>query len=274
MLILGIDSSTAKLSVSLNNGNKIINNIAYSKNHEFMKVIIPLVEVLLKKSGKELSDVDLFAVNTGPGDFTGTRIGLSVAKTFALAESKPIFGIHCLDVLATGIASQNSMVISKLLSKNSRVFILPVLDVRRSEVFFSCHNVSVCEDENTIAEIFTRGKSFFINKASSERLLEYTDLLLYFKKSLVKENTVGTVFFTGGTAFLAYPDLKKLLFEVFGRQVILYKKNIYPAAGFLNICAYWKAGLQRKRGSIVSGISGDDAIAPLYVRDFIPFGKK
>ena len=290
MLILGIDSSTTKLSVALNDGNKIIKNIAYSKDREFIKVIIPLVEVLLKRSNTELEAIDLFAVNTGPGDFTGTRIGISVAKTFALAENKPVFGVQCLDVLSAGIASQNSLEISRLLTKNFRVFILPVLDVKRSEVFFSCYRASVSEDKNTVAEIFSGGISFFVNKDSSERLMEYADLLQYFKDSLARETTTGTcreeddgfsdtldinsVLFTGGTAFLAYQDLKKLLVKVFGRQINLSKKNIFPAAGYLNTCAYWKAGLQQKMDTGPGSISDDQPIAPLYVRDFTPFVKK
>lgn len=62
--------------------------------------LIPLVEATVKGSGLNFADIDLFATTIGPGTFTGLRVGLSAAKSYALALGKPLVGATTLQVLA------------------------------------------------------------------------------------------------------------------------------------------------------------------------------
>src|SRR4030043_2361682 len=103
MYILGIDSTTGRVSIAVNSDQQLLSKVEYGKNQKYMVSIISLIDKALKKVNVSPDFVDLFAVNIGPGDFTGTRIGISVAKTLAWVGNKPIYGIGSLDVVALGI---------------------------------------------------------------------------------------------------------------------------------------------------------------------------
>jgi tRNA threonylcarbamoyladenosine biosynthesis protein TsaB len=75
-------------------------------------------DAVLRQSGVKLSLVDRLAVGTGPGSFTGLRIGLAAARGLALALDVPVAGVSTLDALAAGAPGA-----------------LPVIDARRREVF-------------------------------------------------------------------------------------------------------------------------------------------
>ncbi len=143
MQILGIDSSTKNLSIALSEDDTGHYGVNFSKETGFMVNIISCIDKAIKKAGKNISDVDAFSVNIGPGDFTGTRIGISVAKTLALVTEKPVYGIKALDACAAGILINGAAKISRLLQKKESVLLLPVLDVKRNEVFFSIYEASL-----------------------------------------------------------------------------------------------------------------------------------
>lgn len=58
--------------------------------------LMPLIDSMLEKAGLQLSDIDLFAVDAGPGSFTGVRIGVTTVNAFAYAEKKPIAAVSSL----------------------------------------------------------------------------------------------------------------------------------------------------------------------------------
>ncbi len=60
---------------------------------------------LLADAGLELADVDVFAVATGPGSFTGLRIGIATMQGLAFARSKPLIGVSAFDALARAASS-------------------------------------------------------------------------------------------------------------------------------------------------------------------------
>ncbi len=62
--------------------------------------LIPFIDHVLHTAGWQIGEVDAFAVGLGPGSFTGTRVGVMTAKTFAQVHAKPIVGVCSLDILA------------------------------------------------------------------------------------------------------------------------------------------------------------------------------
>ena len=76
------------------------------------------VDALLRQAGKRPRDLDALAVGTGPGSFTGVRIGLATARGLALALDLPAAGVSTLDALAAGAPGA-----------------LPVIDAKRREIF-------------------------------------------------------------------------------------------------------------------------------------------
>ncbi|TET32274.1 MAG: tRNA (adenosine(37)-N6)-threonylcarbamoyltransferase complex dimerization subunit type 1 TsaB [Planctomycetota bacterium] len=65
------------------------------------------IRTVLKEAGKKPADVDLVAVTKGPGSFTGLRVGVSAAKTFAFALGIPAVGINTLDAIAQNTPAEH-----------------------------------------------------------------------------------------------------------------------------------------------------------------------
>ena len=89
MVIMGIDSSTPQSSVALLEDGRVLDQAEHVKNSTLSNQVLSLVDKVLTKSGTRLEDVDGLCLTTGPGSFTGLRIGASLLKGLVLATSKP-----------------------------------------------------------------------------------------------------------------------------------------------------------------------------------------
>ena len=99
MKILALDTSTPNFSLAFSaDGFLAERNIMLG--NLLSEQIVPVVESFLKEKNTSIKEMDGFCVGLGPGSFTGLRIGLAVAKGFALALGKPLIGISSLDILA------------------------------------------------------------------------------------------------------------------------------------------------------------------------------
>lgn len=108
MLILGLDSSAVAGSCALCDisGEKktVIAASFVNTKLTHSQTLMPMVEDMLKSSGFELQEVDLLAVNSGPGSFTGIRIGVAAVKGIAFALDKPCVGVSTLHSLAYNLS--------------------------------------------------------------------------------------------------------------------------------------------------------------------------
>ena len=88
------------------------------------EALMPLIARVMKASGIAFSDLDRIAVTTGPGSFTGLRVGLSAARGIALAANKPVVGVTTLTAYAAPIVSQNGEhpVISAIDARHGHVY--------------------------------------------------------------------------------------------------------------------------------------------------------
>jgi len=244
MLILGIDSSTKYLNITLNDGHASHYGIRFSREKGFMVNIISCIDMVFRKAGKSISDVDLFSVNIGPGDFTGTRIGLSVAKMLSFVREKPLYGISATDVCAVQLLADSCVKINRLLKSNESVLLLPVLDVKRNEILFSIYEASLAESANPVF-MYTIGESnIFLNKISADNLIDFEEFAGELDRKFLFEAVITApgskpIVFASGTAFHEYKelfsDIKKLNYGFY-----LDKKAFYPDALYLNLCALYR----------------------------------
>jgi tRNA threonylcarbamoyladenosine biosynthesis protein TsaB len=100
VLILALDTTTPAGSCALASDLVVVREEASSPNLAPAERLPLELMQLLERSGKTLADVDLFAVATGPGSFTGLRIGIATMQGLAFAGGKPLVGISGLDALA------------------------------------------------------------------------------------------------------------------------------------------------------------------------------
>ncbi|MCP4726014.1 MAG: tRNA (adenosine(37)-N6)-threonylcarbamoyltransferase complex dimerization subunit type 1 TsaB [bacterium] len=100
MNILGIETSAGHCSIGFTgDGNETLEETDSRKN-SFTESVFRLIGDVLKRSGVDKKDIDGIAVCTGPGSFTGVRVGLSTAKGLAYSMEVPLIGISTFEVLA------------------------------------------------------------------------------------------------------------------------------------------------------------------------------
>ena len=103
MKYLFIDSATTNLVVAIINDGKITYIYNSNDNHDMSSKMMPVLAEAFDKSCLKPQDIDKIFVVTGPGSFTGIRVGLTVAKTMAYTLKIPIVPISSLEVMTSGI---------------------------------------------------------------------------------------------------------------------------------------------------------------------------
>ncbi len=122
MNILAIDTSGPVAGVSVVSNGAVayegaaVNRMTHSVN------LMPMVEEALSRAGLQIGDIDLYACVTGPGSFTGVRIGVSAVKGMAHGAGKPCVGIDALEALASGVCVSDAL-------------ICPIQDARAGQVY-------------------------------------------------------------------------------------------------------------------------------------------
>ena len=102
MKYLFIDSATTNLVVAIINEGRIAYIYNNNDGHDTSSKMMPVLAEAFDKAGLKPQDIDKIFVVTGPGSFTGIRVGLTVAKTMAYTLNIPIVSISSLEVMASG----------------------------------------------------------------------------------------------------------------------------------------------------------------------------
>ena len=100
MVILGLDTATRAGSAALMRGAEAVDVQASDPARPQAARLPAELMALLDRHGLELPQIDIYAVATGPGSFTGLRIGIATMQGLALAQGKPLIGISAFDALA------------------------------------------------------------------------------------------------------------------------------------------------------------------------------
>jgi tRNA threonylcarbamoyladenosine biosynthesis protein TsaB len=101
MVILALDTTTRAGSTALMRGAEVVDVQASDAARPQAERLPAELMALLDRHGLELPQIDIYAVATGPGSFTGLRIGIATMQGLALAQGKPLIGISALDALAS-----------------------------------------------------------------------------------------------------------------------------------------------------------------------------
>ena len=127
-LILNIDTATDIASVCISENGY---SLAYRENNqqkEHASFVHAAINTILIEAGKSLQQIDAFAVTSGPGSYTGLRVGLATAKGFCFALNKPLIIVNTLNVMA------QAAIIAKPSALNNLLY-CPMIDARRMEVY-------------------------------------------------------------------------------------------------------------------------------------------
>ena len=106
--MLAVDTTTADGSVALADADEVVGEVRLGRQETHSRTLLPAIELLLGSLGLAPLDVDAWAVASGPGSFTGLRVGISTIQGLALASGRPCLGVSALDALAARVAGSAS----------------------------------------------------------------------------------------------------------------------------------------------------------------------
>jgi tRNA threonylcarbamoyladenosine biosynthesis protein TsaB len=120
--ILALDTATRSGGVALSRNGEVIASLMVKAPLQYAEKILYLVDFLLDQHKLKLEEMDCFAVSTGPGSFTGLRIGIATVKGFCQGLNKPVIGISTLEALAYRFCWASSKV-------------APLIDAGREQIY-------------------------------------------------------------------------------------------------------------------------------------------
>lgn len=121
MRVLYIDTSSSYLYTAIVENNKVISSISEEYGHSLSEVALPKIVSMFTNNNLFPKDIDKIIVVSGPGSFTGIRIGITIAKVYAWSLNIPITTITSLEAMAVS-------------SDNSKIHV-PIINARRGYVY-------------------------------------------------------------------------------------------------------------------------------------------
>lgn len=159
--ILLIETSTSVLSVALAQDGTVAHERVCTQPRMQASLTAPLVKEVLDQAGLSVKDCDAVCVSSGPGSYTGLRVGVSTAKGLAFGAGIPLIAIGTLDILVAGALEESA----------PKGHLVPMIDARRMEVYtavYSGEGQRLTEVESKIigpesfADELAKGEVFFV----------------------------------------------------------------------------------------------------------------
>lgn len=123
MLILALDTSSVSASCALVEDGATVASGFLNAKITHSATLMPMIENLFAASGRKIGDVSMFAATSGPGSFTGVRIGASILLGLAFGKGLPCVGVSTLEVTAYPFSDREG------------VIVCPVMDARRGQFY-------------------------------------------------------------------------------------------------------------------------------------------
>ena len=121
MLILSVDSSATPASVCLYR-DRVIAEYFIHTSLTHSETLVAMIDSILKTTGTDPSAIDCFAVNHGPGSFTGVRIGVSAVKGMAYAVNKPCVAVSTLESMAYNCLACDVVICASMDARRRQVY--------------------------------------------------------------------------------------------------------------------------------------------------------
>jgi tRNA threonylcarbamoyladenosine biosynthesis protein TsaB len=161
--ILSIETTTKNCSVALFKDEElVIGKEIATEGFSHAEKLHVFVEEILKETNVSFKQLHAIAVSSGPGSYTGLRIGVSAAKGFAYALNIPLISVDTLTALAHQVSDKDGIII-------------PMVDARRMEVYSAIFDSNKNKIRQTEAQILDEtsfsdleGKVYFIGDASAK----------------------------------------------------------------------------------------------------------
>ena len=131
-LLLQLDTTTSVCSASLALNGKLLFEKRDDSGTKHTSVLTVFIEQLLAETGNSVTQLDAVALSSGPGSYTGLRIGASVAKGICFAVDKPLIAYSTLQAMADFVIQADQY--------NEEAVFIPLIDARRLDAFFGVYD--------------------------------------------------------------------------------------------------------------------------------------
>lgn len=122
MKILAIDTSCEQASCALYIDGNITEKKSPEDKRKHSSVLMPMIMDFLNESRLTVSDINLFAIGSGPGSFTGIRIGMAAVKGMSLVTGRDIMSAKSLDILANKYGKSDDLICPMIDARNRQVY--------------------------------------------------------------------------------------------------------------------------------------------------------
>ena len=195
--ILLIETSTSVLSVALAQNGTVVSERVCTEPRMQASLTAPLVKEVLDQAGLKARDCDAVCVSSGPGSYTGLRVGVSTAKGLAFGAGIPLLSVGTLDILVASCHSERS----------EESFIIPMIDARRMEVYTAVYSA----DGKRLTEVEAK----IIGPDSFEEYLQKGKVLFLGDGALKCKEVIGHPNALFREAFPLAKDMAKLAQKAF-----------------------------------------------------------
>jgi len=124
VLILGIETATAQVSVAIGGHEGVLGLFEVCRGRRHAETLTPAIQFVCQQADISLAEISVVAVDVGPGLFTGMRVGLAASKALAQALRVPMIGMSSLDLLAFPLRFSDRTIAA-------------VIDARKGELFYA-----------------------------------------------------------------------------------------------------------------------------------------
>ncbi len=172
-LILCIDTSTTHASVALAKDEELLCIKMNQTQKGHASFLQPAIQEMMHETKLNLSDLNAIAVTSGPGSYTGLRVGFASAKGLCYALQIPMITILTTEVMSAAALQ----LINQQTKKHNQFFLCPMIDARRMEVFTAVYshdlkpvsgNTAVILSPDSFASLLQTGTVFFFGNGAEK----------------------------------------------------------------------------------------------------------
>ena len=122
MMLLAVDTTAAIATAALFRDGSLVEERAADAGKKHAETVLPLIDELLEANGVVIGEIDRFAVDIGPGSFTGVRIGVSLVNALAFATGKSIVPVNALLALYEASGEREKPVCALIDARNGNAY--------------------------------------------------------------------------------------------------------------------------------------------------------